>query len=131
MLDEERIKVMTQMASYEENEGKKNMAIGSYFRSDYIGMQILKSVICVTIAFALVIGIYLLYDFENFMENIYNIDLFQFAKSITLAYLILVGSYAALTYVIFSYKYNKAKNSLKKYYNHLKYLAVLNERKQK
>ena len=34
MLNEEKIILMTQMASYEENEGKKNMAIGRYFRSD-------------------------------------------------------------------------------------------------
>ena len=36
MLNEEKVILMTQMASYEENEGKKNMAIGRYFRSDYI-----------------------------------------------------------------------------------------------
>jgi len=28
MLNEEKVILMTQMASYEENEGKKNMAIG-------------------------------------------------------------------------------------------------------
>ena len=42
MLNEEKIILMTQMASYEENEGKKNMAIGRYFRSDYIAIQVLK-----------------------------------------------------------------------------------------
>ena len=46
MLNEEKIILMTQMASYEENEGKKNMAIGRYFRSDYIAIQVLKSVLC-------------------------------------------------------------------------------------
>ena len=35
MLSQERIKLMTKMAAYEENEGKKYMSIGSYFRSDY------------------------------------------------------------------------------------------------
>lgn len=52
MLNEEKIILMTQMASYEENEGKKNMAIGRYFRSDYIAIQVLKSVLCATIAYA-------------------------------------------------------------------------------
>ena len=37
MLNEDRIILMTRMASYEENEGKKNVSIGSYFRGDYIG----------------------------------------------------------------------------------------------
>ncbi len=44
MLNEEKVILMTQMASYEENEGKKNMAIGRYFRSDYIAIQVLKSI---------------------------------------------------------------------------------------
>ena len=52
MLNEEKIILMTQMASYEENEGKKNMAIGRYFRSDYIAIQVLKSILCATIAYA-------------------------------------------------------------------------------
>ena len=42
MLNEEKVILMTQMASYEENEGKKNMAIGRYFRSDYIAIQVLS-----------------------------------------------------------------------------------------
>ena len=54
MLNEERIILMTKMASYEEREGKKNVAIGKYFRGDYIAIQIIKSVFCATIAFVIV-----------------------------------------------------------------------------
>ena len=57
MLNEERIKLMTRMASYEEHEGRRNMAIGNYFRSDYIGFQVMKSIISATLAFAIVLGI--------------------------------------------------------------------------
>ena len=42
MLNEERVILMTKLASYETNEGKKNVAIGNYFRSDYIGWQVLS-----------------------------------------------------------------------------------------
>ena len=58
MLNEEKIILMTQMASYEENEGKKNMAIGRYFRSDYIAIQVLKSVLCATIAYAVCFALF-------------------------------------------------------------------------
>ena len=34
MLNEERIIMMTRMAAYESGEGKKDGAIGSYFRGD-------------------------------------------------------------------------------------------------
>ena len=51
MLNEERIILMTKLASYEAGEGKRNEAIGKYFRSDYIGVQVIKSIISATIAF--------------------------------------------------------------------------------
>ena len=38
MLNAERVILMTRLAAYENGEGKKNVAIGKYFRSDYIGI---------------------------------------------------------------------------------------------
>lgn len=80
MLNEEKIILMTKMASYEENEGKKNMAIGRYFRSDYIAIQVLKSILCATIAYAVCFALFVFYDFETFMQDIYKMDLISFAK---------------------------------------------------
>ena len=57
MINQERIQLMTKMAAYEENEGKKHIAIGGFFRSDYIGLQIIKAILCATIAYAIVFGL--------------------------------------------------------------------------
>ena len=80
MLNEERIKLMTKMACYEANEGKKNVAIGNYFRGDYIGLQVIKSILSATIAFVILFAMFIFYDFEIFMTDIYKMDLFQFSK---------------------------------------------------
>ena len=48
MLNEERVILMTRLAAYEAGEGKQNVAIGKYFKSDYIRMQIIKSIIYYT-----------------------------------------------------------------------------------
>lgn len=125
MLNEERIILMTKMASYEENEGKKNMAIGKYFRSDYIAVQVLKSVLCATIAYGVCFALYIFYDFETFMQDIYKMDLIAFAKNVLLYYVITVVAYGAISYGICSYRYAKAKKSLKCYYNNLKKLNSL------
>ena len=69
MLNEERIKLMTRMASYEEHEGRENMAIGNYFRSDYIGLQVMKAVISATLTFAIVLGVIVFYHFETVMKE--------------------------------------------------------------
>lgn len=125
MLNEERIKLMTKMAAYEANEGKKNVAIGNYFRGDYIGLQVIKSIISATIAFVIVFGLFVFYDFEVFMSDIYKMDLLGFGRTVITAYLIFVAVYALISYMIYTYRYAKARKSLKMYYNNLKKLAYL------
>ena len=125
MLNEERIKLMTKMAAYEADEGKKNVAIGNYFRGDYIGLQVIKSIISATIAFVIVFGLFVFYDFEVFMSDIYKMDLLGFGRTVITAYLIFVAVYALISYMIYTYRYAKAIKSLKMYYNNLKKLAYL------
>ena len=125
MLNAERVILMTQMASYEENEGKKNVNIGNYFRSDYIGIQVLKSVFSATIAFVIVFALYIFYDFETFMQDIYKMDLIMFAKNVLIYYAVTVVSYGIISYAVYSYRYAKTKKSLKRYRNNLKKLSDL------
>ncbi len=127
MLNEERIKLMTRMASYEENEGRHNMAIGNYFRSDYISLQVMKSIISATLTFGIVLGIYVFYHFESVMKEVYQVDLLETGRKLLLAYVIFTGIYTFICYLVYSYRYNRAKKSLKKYYAHLQELSELYE----
>ena len=128
MLNEEKVILMTRMASYECGEGKKNVKIGNYFRSDYIAVQILGSVICATIAYGVVFALYIFYDFEVFMQDLYKIDLVAFAKNVLIYYGIAVVCYSVLIYVISTYQHATAKNNLKLYYHNLKKLNSLYNR---
>jgi len=123
MINEDRVILMTKLASYEKGPGKKNVAISNYFRGDYIGFQVLKSIICVTVAFMIVSGIYVFYHFETLMQEIYKMDMVETGKEILKAYLIVIGVYGVLSYFIYSYRYHKARKSLKNYYMNLKKLS--------
>lgn len=125
MLNEERVILMTKMASYEEGEGKKNMSLGRYFRGDYISLQLLRAFFSSTIAYLLGFGLYVLYDFETLIADIYKMDLFVFAKNIIMWYAIFVVGYCVVTYAICAYRYAQAKKSLKLYYHNLKKLDSL------
>ena len=59
------------------------------------------------------------------------LSLLQFAKSAIINYLIFMAIYAAFSYGVFTYRYTKAKKSLKTYYNNLKKLAYLYDRETK
>lgn len=125
MINEQRVILMTQLASYEQGEGRKYMKTGSYFRSDYIAAQMLKSLIFATIAFGILAGLYILYDFEDFMQNLYKIDLFAFAGNIVAYYVLMMAVYLVITYVIATWRYLKAKKGLQSYYHNLKKLNSL------
>ena len=105
MLDPEKIRLMTRLASFEKNEAKKDEAIANFFRSDYIGWQVLKSVISATLIFIIVTAGYVVYDFENFMTDIYKLDLQQYGKSLLIKYVIFVAIFAVVTYAVYSYRY--------------------------
>lgn len=131
MLNEERIKLMTKMASYEANEGKRNVSIGSYFRGDYISIQVIKSIFAATIAFAVCFALFIFYDFELFMSDVYKMDLLGFGKNVLIAYVVFVAAYAIISYIIYTHRYSKARRSLKMYYNNLKKLAYLYDKEGK
>lgn len=125
MLNEEKIILMTKMASYEQNEGKKNVAIGKYFRGDYIALQVLKSLVGATVCFGIFFALYIFYDFEIFMQDIYKMDVFSFAKNVLIIYGVTIVVYGIISYIVFSYRYTKARKSLKRYYVNLKKLNSL------
>lgn len=127
MLNEERIVLMTHMASYEQNEGRQYMSIGKYFRSDYVAVQVIKSMLCAAVSYVMCLALYIFYHFDTFMENIYAMDLIAFVQKILIYFAVTVAVYSAISYVICSYRYAKAKKSLKCYYQNLKKLNTLYE----
>ena len=130
MLDEEKVILMTRMTAFIDREGKKNDAINSYFRSDYVGFNVIKSVISATIVFAIFLATYVLCNFEAVLSNLYNTEnLLSVGRRCLMYYLLLVGVYSLVTYVIYSVRYTKMRKSMKAYYGNLRKLARMYEKK--
>jgi hypothetical protein len=131
MLNEEKVILMTRMAAFMDHEGKKNDAINAYFRSDYVGLNIVKSVISATIVFAIFLVTYVLCNFEMVLSNLYNTEnLLAIGRRFLIYYLLLVGVYCLASYVIYSYRYSKMRKSMKAYSGDLKKLYKLYEKEQ-
>lgn len=129
MIDEERIILMTRLASYEENEGKKNIKVGKFFRSDYIAIQMLKAFFGGTISFLLCFALYIFCDFEVFMQDLYKIDLVRFAQNTLIYYLVFIVIYGIVCYFLAAYRHVSARRSLKAYYHDLKKLGKMYSKK--
>lgn len=122
MLNEEKVILMTKMASYEIGEGRKCQKVANYFRSDYIVIQVAKALLGATISFAILLGLYITYNVETFMANIYKMDLVSFAKNILTYYVYVLVAYFAISYLLGTWRFYKAKKSLRNYYQYLKKL---------
>ncbi len=123
MISQDKIRLMAQMTYYDEHVGKKNRNMASYFRGDYIGLQVLKSIISATIVFLIVVALFIYYDFEVFMKDIYQIDLMATGKNLLTIYLVFVAVYSAITYIVFAIKYRKSQRNLREYYRGLRRLG--------
>lgn len=125
MIREERVILMTKLQAYEDRGGKKDIGIAGYFRGDYIGSQILKSVIGITIAAVIFYAGYIFYHLEEFLNDLYQRDWLAYASTLLTRYLILVIGYALITYLVYAYRYTKAKKGLKNYYGGLRALNAM------
>lgn len=123
MLNEERIRLMTQLAAYEEYEGKKDIAVHGYFRGDYISFQLLKSAIYATVGFALAVAMYVLYNLETFLEDFYKMDFVEFLQGILSRYWLVLAVYIVISYFVYAYRYSRAKRHVRRYQQQLRILG--------
>lgn len=131
MLNEEKVKVMNRLAMYEQGEGREYLPVSRYYRSDYIGLALIKNFFLVTIGYALVIAAVAAYFAEYLMNNIHKMNLISLGVTVIAGYLIVLAAYSVLTYVQYSIKYHRAKKSVKQYYTELTKLEKSYAREEK
>ena len=121
MLNEEKVKSMTKAAAYEKGPEKKNIEIGSYFRGDYLGLNMVKSALAYTVAFAIIVAMWASGQLEEMMLMISRADyLKNIIKTLAVIYVGGLAAYECAVSIYYSYRYRQAKKSLKGYDSHLK-----------
>lgn len=125
MLNEERIRLMTQMAAYEEHEGKRDIAVNGYFRGDFISFQLLKSALYATAGFGLGVIMYILHDLETFLGDFYKMDVVEFMQGLLGKYILVLAVYMVISYFVYAYRYSRSKRCIKRYQAQLKQLQQM------
>ena len=69
MVNEEKVKVMNRLAMYEHGEGRKYLPVSRYYRSDYIGLALIKNFFLVTIGYVLLLAGIAAYFSEYLMDQ--------------------------------------------------------------
>lgn len=131
MINEEKVKIMTKIAMYEQGKGRRYLPVSKYYRSDYIGLALIKNFFLVTIGYALAIAAVAVYFGEYLMENIHKMNLVSMGIYIIVGYAVVLVVYSVLTYIQYSVRYYKAKKSVREYYSQLTELSKIYVREEK
>ena len=131
MLNEEKIKIRNKLAMYEQGEGKKYLPVSRYYRSDYIGLALIKNFFLVTIGYCLILAGIAAYFGEYLVDNIHKMDLVAVGRNAVIGYVVVLVVFSVATYIQYSVKYHKAKKSVKEYYQELTQLNKIYSREEK
>ena len=127
MINEEKVKIMTKLAMYEQGKGRKYLPVSRYYRSDYIGLALIKNFFLVTIGYVLIVAAVAVY----LLENIHKMNLVALGAYIIIGYLVVLVFYSVLTYIQYSVKYYRAKKSVREYYGQLTSLSKIYAREER
>lgn len=126
-MDEERIRLMTKLATYEQNRGQENMAINQFYRRDYVALQMIKAFVCSTIAFGILILLYVLYQMDELTALLYRIDYHSYLVRLVILYAVFTIVFQAIAFAVSTYRYRRAHREQKQFLSRLKKVARLCE----
>ena len=119
MLNENKVKMMTKMAIYEKNEGKKMLRNARYYKGDYVALAALKSTITTTLAFIIIVIMIAISNTETIIKQINSMDYATLGKKIAVYYIISLIIYAIISGVYSAYQYDKSRSGIKRYFMRL------------
>ena len=119
MLNENKIKMMTKMAIYEKNEGRRMVKNARYFKGDYVVFGILKTLITTTIAYLLMVVLYAVCNIEKLVADINTLDYGTMGRRMVIYYVILVVMFSVLSGIVYAYQYDRSRKGLKRYFSRL------------
>ncbi|NCB91889.1 MAG: hypothetical protein EOM40_04855 [Clostridia bacterium] len=125
MLNENKIRLMTKLARYENGSGKEDLRIARYYRSDYLGVALFKNFFLASIGYVVVLLMIGSYFSEYLLDNAHVMNLPLMIVSVVGGYIITITIYSVVVYTMSSLKYSRAKRGVKEYDQKLSRLADL------
>lgn len=122
MVNEEKVKVMTQLAIYEANEGKKHIPVYSYYKADYIRLHEIKTLVAVTFGYLFIIFGLILVKLEYILDRINQFDYKDLITKGIICYIIILVLSIAATRISASHRYERVHLGIYEYRLKLKKL---------
>lgn len=131
MINQERVKQLYKIALYEQKEEKQYETTGQFYKSDFIGKEVVKSIFSGTIAYGLMVVIWVICNLESIAKMLLNFEIFDAALKIGLMYIGFLVLYVFATILVYNVRYKKGRKKLEEYMKHLHTVDKMYERDEK
>ncbi len=122
MLNNRKIRIMTQLVIYEKKEGRPDFKLAKFYRTDYARFNALKTMLWITIAYVIVLMLVALYKMEYLITNALTLDYKALGWKILGIYIAIASVYIIGAFVGYSIYYSLSRKKLAKYYRMLGWL---------
>ena len=122
MLNEDKIKLMNEIAVFEKRGGKDIFPVNRYFCSDFISSRMLRAFFFYTIGYILCVVIWVLYNMERLLGTTGLDAMLVSGKEAALLYVAGLVMYQIITFLVYRKRYEYARRGMKVYVAKLKRL---------
>lgn len=125
MVDEKKVSLMTKLEIYERQQQNKSIPMSRFYKTDYVRYNVLKTIVAATIAYWLVVGIYIFMQFEDILEKLNEIDYFDLVYRVLITYVMFCVAYFFFATIVYYVRYELARPGLTEYNSNLRDLIEL------
>ena len=131
MINEERVKKIYKIALYDQTEEKEHRQVGHFYRSDYIIKELLKSFFTGSIAFSLMVVLWIMSNWSEVMQQINSLEIMDTAVVAIVCYVVFMVIYLVATFIVYFIRYKHSKLKFDAYIKSLKRVYQMYEREEK
>jgi len=131
MVDEEKVRLMTEVALAEQKEKKDTLLATRYYSDDYIGFQVLKSWIGITFLYMFLLVLWALRYIDELTTQYSLSALFRLLARAGILYAVVSIVTIVICMLIYTSHYWKARSNSRGYVNALRKLQKFYQRDDK
>lgn len=106
MLNEEKIRLMTELALFEKNHSSQMKTVTSYFKSDYISRSLIRGFVSYTLCSVMILGLWMLFHVDVVLSSIGMDEVRELAFRGGFLYLGGFFLYLALVWAVYGRRYD-------------------------
>lgn len=115
MLNEDKIRLMNEIAMFRKNEWKSERPARMYFRGDYVAKHLLQSFFAYTLSYCLFLAVASLYSLERILNSVDVMEAVRLARNAAVLYFLGLAAFEGITLFVYRRKYAAAVKKQEEY----------------